>query len=76
MENYSVTKLDVSINADNLIGKSSEEIKKFIDESVCPVILSHLTVKPKNGEVHGDVRCSAGSGGVRCEGSIGGSIKI
>lgn len=76
MENYNITKLQLTINADNIKGKIGDELKKYIDEYVCPVVFTHLTAKPKDGgEVGGDFHCTADRGGVRCEGTIGGSVR-
>lgn len=72
MENYTITKLELSINSENLKGKSGDELKKYIDENVCPVLLTHLTTKPKGGEA--GASCTADRGGVHCEGHV--SVKF
>lgn len=72
MENYTITKLQLTINADAIKGKTGDDLKKYIDETVCPVLFTHLTTKPKGGvEGRAEFGCTADRGGVRCEGSIG-----
>lgn len=76
MENYSFTKLEISVNTETLKNKKAEDLKRYFDDCINPVIFTHLTTRPKGGEFNGDVRCTADRDGVRCEGRVGFSFRF
>lgn len=69
MKSYPVIKVDLALNADAIKGKSAADVKKFIDESVAPVLLAHLTKTTRDGSV--DIHCTADShGNASCTGGV------
>ena len=69
MKIYDITKLELVIKNDALNGKLKEQVEEYINKEIVPVLLTHITTRPKPGNA--SISCTGSSGGeVSCTGSV------